>query len=110
VGLCITLALLGNSSLNTFPQQRKIVGNVVFYTFRNVSKKSRRLVLPTTSCLIVLCPPLGIRRAGYVPNIVFFVHLKIFIRHNPHLISRKDCQISTGQEAGWTPEYYWSQR
>jgi hypothetical protein len=41
VCLCIPLSLLGNGSVNTFPRQRKIVGRVVFYTVRVVSKESR---------------------------------------------------------------------
>jgi hypothetical protein len=52
--LCIPLSLLGIGSVNTFPLQRKIVGDLVFYAVRVVSKKSRRLVLPRTSCLLFL--------------------------------------------------------
>jgi hypothetical protein len=42
-------SFLGNGSVNTFPRQRRIVGDVVFYAVRFVSKKSGRLVLPITS-------------------------------------------------------------
>jgi hypothetical protein len=79
VGLCIPSSLLGNVLVNTIPRKRKIVGGVVFYIFHTVSKKSRRLVLPTTSCLIALFAPLRVYCAGYVPNIILFVHLKIFM-------------------------------
>jgi hypothetical protein len=48
-GLCIPLSLLGNSSANTSSRQRRIVG-VVFCAVRVVSKESRRLILPRTSC------------------------------------------------------------
>jgi hypothetical protein len=50
VRLCTPLSLLGNNSVKTFPQERRIVGGVVFYAVRVVSKESRRLVLPRTSC------------------------------------------------------------
>jgi hypothetical protein len=49
--LCVPLlSLLGNGSLNTFPQKRRIVGRVVFYVVHVISKESGRLVLPRTSC------------------------------------------------------------
>jgi hypothetical protein len=35
------LSLLGNGSINTFPQQRRIVAGVVFYAIHVVSKGSR---------------------------------------------------------------------
>jgi hypothetical protein len=47
--MCISLSLLRNSSVKTSPRQRRIVGGVVFYAIRVVSKESRRLVLPRTS-------------------------------------------------------------
>jgi hypothetical protein len=43
----------GNISINTFPRHRRIVGGVVFYTVRVVSKESRRLILPRTSYSLV---------------------------------------------------------
>jgi hypothetical protein len=43
--------LLGNGSVKTFPQQRRLVGSVVLYAVHVVSKESRRLVLPGTSYL-----------------------------------------------------------
>jgi hypothetical protein len=48
VGLCIPFWLPGDGSVNTFPRQRIIVGGVVFYVVRVVSRESRRLVLPRT--------------------------------------------------------------
>jgi hypothetical protein len=51
---CIPLSLLGNNSVKTLPRQRKIVGGVVFYAVYIVSKQSRRLVLPRTSCSLTL--------------------------------------------------------
>jgi hypothetical protein len=48
IGLCMPLWLLGNSSVNTFPQGI-IIGGVVFYSVRFVSKEGRRLVIPKTS-------------------------------------------------------------
>jgi hypothetical protein len=55
VCLCTHLLLLGNSSVNTFPWQRRFVGGVVFYAVRVLSKESRRIVLPRTSCCKVWC-------------------------------------------------------
>jgi hypothetical protein len=52
VCLCIPLSLLGNNSVKTSPWQRRIVGGVVFYAVCAVSKESRRLVLPRTSCFL----------------------------------------------------------
>jgi hypothetical protein len=50
--LCVHLLLLGNGSLNTCQRQRRFVVGVVFYAVRVVSKKSKRLVLPRTSCVM----------------------------------------------------------
>jgi hypothetical protein len=50
VCVCIPLSLLRNNSLKTFPRQRRIVGGVIFYAVRVVSKESRRSVLPRSSC------------------------------------------------------------
>jgi hypothetical protein len=47
-----SLSLLGNGSLNTFPRHWRVVECVVFYAIRVVSKESRRLVLPRTSCFL----------------------------------------------------------
>jgi hypothetical protein len=44
------LSLLGNNSVKTFPQQGINVGGIVFYVVRVISKESRRLILPRTSC------------------------------------------------------------
>jgi hypothetical protein len=49
--LCIPLSLLGNNSVETFPRQRRIIGDLVFCADRVVSKESRRLVPLRTSCL-----------------------------------------------------------
>jgi hypothetical protein len=49
VCLRICLSLLGNNSVKTFPQQRRI-GDAVFYAVRVVSKEIRWLVLPRVSC------------------------------------------------------------
>jgi hypothetical protein len=46
VGLCIPR----QRSVNMFPRQRKIVGGVVFYVVRIVSKECKRLDLPRTYC------------------------------------------------------------
>jgi hypothetical protein len=43
-GLCISLSLLDNDSLNVFPRQRKIVGDEVFYAVHVISKQSRRFL------------------------------------------------------------------
>jgi hypothetical protein len=51
VGLCISLSLLGNNSVKTFPRQWRIVGGVFFYAIHVISKETRRLLLPRTSCL-----------------------------------------------------------
>jgi hypothetical protein len=52
VSLCVLLSLLRNRSVKTFPRQRRIVADVVFYAVRVVSKESGWLVLPRTSCLM----------------------------------------------------------
>jgi hypothetical protein len=65
MGLCIPLSLLGNNSVKTFPQQRRIFGGVVFYTVRVVTKESRRLVLPRTSCYLNISPFIFISFACY---------------------------------------------
>jgi hypothetical protein len=44
--VCIPISLLGNSFVMMFPRRRRIVGGVVFYAVRVVSKESRRLVHP----------------------------------------------------------------
>jgi hypothetical protein len=54
VCLCISLSLLGNDSVETFPRQWIIVGGIVFYAVRVVSYESKRLVLPRTSCLTTM--------------------------------------------------------
>jgi hypothetical protein len=43
-------ALLGSGSVNSYPRQQRIVGGVVFYAVRVVSKESGRLVLTRNSC------------------------------------------------------------
>jgi hypothetical protein len=53
VCLLISRSLLGNSSVETLPRQRRIVGGIVLYAVRAVSKESRLLVLPSTSCYVV---------------------------------------------------------
>jgi hypothetical protein len=44
------LIVQDNGSVNTVPRQQRIVGGVVFYAVRIVSKESTQLVLPRTSC------------------------------------------------------------
>jgi hypothetical protein len=46
----IPLSLLGDNSVKTFLRQRRIAEGVVFCAVRVVSKESRLLVLPRTSC------------------------------------------------------------
>jgi hypothetical protein len=50
VCLCISLSLLGNNSVQKFPQQRSIVGGVVLYAVLVVLEERRRSLLPRTSC------------------------------------------------------------
>jgi hypothetical protein len=45
----VYVSLLDNNSVKMFLRQRRIVGGVVLYAVRVVSKESRRLVLPRTS-------------------------------------------------------------
>jgi hypothetical protein len=56
VGLFVhPLSLLGNGSVNTFPRQGGIVGGVVSYAVRVVSKESsNRLVFPELFGLILV--------------------------------------------------------
>jgi hypothetical protein len=53
VYLCISL--LGNGLVDTFPWQRKIVGCIIFYAVRVVSKGSRLLVVPRIYFLFIVC-------------------------------------------------------
>jgi hypothetical protein len=53
----VPLSLLGNGSVkryrcNEYPRNKRIVGGVVFYAVRVVSKESNRLFLPRTFCVI----------------------------------------------------------
>jgi hypothetical protein len=50
VCLYVPLSFQGNGSVNTFPQQWRIVGGIIFYMFCVMLKELRRLVLPRTSC------------------------------------------------------------
>jgi hypothetical protein len=58
VYMCIPLPLLRNGSVKRYRgneytlNESRVVGGVVFYTFRVVSKESIRLVLSRTSCFI----------------------------------------------------------
>jgi hypothetical protein len=45
---------INNGSVNTFPWQPRIAGGVLFYAVLVVSKESRLLVFPTTSCFYIL--------------------------------------------------------
>jgi hypothetical protein len=53
--LCIPLSLLSNHSVKTLPRQRSIVGGVVFYAVRVVSKETR-LFLPSCYCVLITQP------------------------------------------------------
>jgi hypothetical protein len=44
------LSFLGNNSVKTFPWQQRVVGGVVFYAVRVVSKANMSLVHPRTPC------------------------------------------------------------
>jgi hypothetical protein len=50
---CIPLFLPGNNSVMTFPQLRRIVRGIVCCWVHVVSKESRWLVLPRTSCFSI---------------------------------------------------------
>jgi hypothetical protein len=49
--ISVPLSLLGNNSVKRFPRRRKIVRGAFFYAVSVISKESRHLVLPRTSCL-----------------------------------------------------------
>jgi hypothetical protein len=57
VSLCIPASFLCHNSVNTFPQQREIFGDIVFYAVRVVSKETWRLVLTRTSGLLYILSP-----------------------------------------------------
>jgi hypothetical protein len=85
------LSLLGNSSVNTLPQQERIVGDV-FCAVRVVSKESRGLVLLRTSCFLIgLCflsrfTKIGIQTWGYwLPASVLHGGSDTTIRHNTQI-------------------------
>jgi hypothetical protein len=82
VGLCIPLSLLGNGLVNTFPRQRRIVGGIVFYAVRVVSKEIRQSVLPRTSVIIILhtCCIWGSHGGGYKSMVFWVVILCILER------------------------------
>jgi hypothetical protein len=63
--LCIPLSLLGNNSVKTFPRQQRIVGGIVFYAVRFVTKERRRAVLPRISFFLKM-------------RINFFIRVKRF--------------------------------
>jgi hypothetical protein len=69
VVLCI-LSLLGNNSVKTFPQQRRIIGCVVFYAVRVVSKEGRLLVLPRTSCYSIFLTPVKLHSVQELDNLM----------------------------------------
>jgi hypothetical protein len=50
---CIPLYLLGNSSVKTLQQQRRIIGTIIFDAFHVVLKEIRWLVLPRSSCSFI---------------------------------------------------------
>jgi hypothetical protein len=50
IGLCISVWLVGNGLVNTFPRQRRNVGSAVLYAARVVSKENGRLFLTGASC------------------------------------------------------------
>jgi hypothetical protein len=53
MGPCIPLSLLGNNSVKILPRERRIIGGIVFYAVRVVSKDSSRTVVPKTSCYTI---------------------------------------------------------
>jgi hypothetical protein len=55
MGLSISLSLLDNNSVKTFPRPRNIVGGVVFHGVRVDSKESRRLVPPKLIVFVSFC-------------------------------------------------------
>jgi hypothetical protein len=64
---CIPLSLIGDGSVNTFPRKGGIVGGVVFYAVRVVSKKSRQLVLTRTYYLILTYHLRPDRPSDFIP-------------------------------------------
>jgi hypothetical protein len=53
VSLFILLSLLGKNSVKTFQRKRRNIEVVIFYSVSVVWKKSRRLVLPRTTCYFI---------------------------------------------------------
>jgi hypothetical protein len=83
VCMCIPLSELGNGSVKCYrgneytPNNRRIVGRVVFYAVCVVSKESRRLVLRKTSCLYVGEKVLKSLRVAIRP--IFFCYCNLFM-------------------------------
>jgi hypothetical protein len=50
----MSMSLLGNNSIKTFPQLRRIVEGVVFYAVRVITKESRNVVR-RTACFFMGC-------------------------------------------------------
>jgi hypothetical protein len=56
VHMCIPLLLLANGSAKMLQWQQGIIGGTVLYAVHVISKESRRLVIPRTSCNIIISP------------------------------------------------------
>jgi hypothetical protein len=72
VDLCIAVLSLCSNSVKAFQRQRRIVGSVVFYAVRFVSKANKGLVLPRT------CLP---------SHIEIFMDIHIFYSQNIKIIT-----------------------
>jgi hypothetical protein len=69
------VSLLGNGSVNTFPRQPRIVGGVVFYAARVVSKESRPSVLNRTYCFFLHFLFIVFHAGSLRPRLSFSQHL-----------------------------------
>jgi hypothetical protein len=72
----IRLSLLVNKSLKVFAQGR-IVGDVVFYPVRIVSKEISILIIPRTSCFYCECSPAWSAASNYVKAVHCPIHQKV---------------------------------
>jgi hypothetical protein len=101
VCLCIPLLLLGNGSVNTFPQQRGIVGGVVFYSVRVVSNES---------LWVCLCFPLLLlgngsvntfpQQRGIVGGVVFYAVLVVSKESRRVVLPKTFCISSNMRKVG----------
>jgi hypothetical protein len=94
-GLCIPLPLLGNGSVNMFPRQTGIVGDIVFYAVCVVSKEGWLLVLTRNSCYLF---HLTLTHQSYAPSL----HASLWsMRNRVSVVFSRTYRTETFHEDSW---------